>query len=144
MKRLTAILLALFCVYCLTGCGSRSLSEVKIDYGKSAIYTKEEMDEAIEVIRQRFTEEQWKDCELHRIAYGADEQCNAENLAWMNELRDPGDAPEPFTRCIMFTSEFHSPKTNSGAFNTDEEYYGWQWWLARTDGGQWQIMTCGY
>ena len=144
MKKIVAVLLALLCVYGLTGCGSRTAPEVKIDYGTSALYTKEEMDEAIEAIRQRFTEEQWKDCELHRITYGADEQCGAENLAWMNELRDADAEPEPFTRCILFTSEFHSPKKNSGAFNTDEEYYGWQWWLARTDGGKWQIMTCGY
>ena len=143
MKKIVVLLLALCCVVGLTGCGSRSPADVKIDYGKSALYTKEEMDEAIGIIRQRFTEEQWKNCELHRIAYGTDEQCGADNLAWMNELRD-ADAQEPFTRCIMFTSEFHSPRKNSGAFNTDEEYYGWQWWLARTDGGQWQIMTCGY
>ncbi len=144
MKRIAAVLLALLCVYCLTGCGNKAVPEVKIDYGQSDLYTKEEMDEAIGVIRQRFTEEQWKDCELHSITYGTDAQCSAENLAWMNELEAANDAREQFTRCIMFMSSFHSPKHNSGAFNADEEYTGWQWWLARADEGQWKIMTCGY
>ena len=36
------------------------------------------MDEAIEVIRQRFTEDRWKDCELHRVTYGADGQYGAD------------------------------------------------------------------
>ena len=145
MKKVAAVLFALFCLYCLSGCGNHSAAEVKIDYGKSALYSREEMDEAIRIIKQQFSTDAWKDCELHRIAYGGDAECNEEILSWMNELEAANDAKEHFTQCIMFTSAFHSPKRyNGGGLNTDEEYTGWQWWLARTDGGRWKIMTCGY
>ena len=137
-------MLALLCVYCLTGCGNKAVPEVKIGYGQSDLYTKEEMDEAIDVIRQRFTEEQWKDCELHSITYGTDAQCSSENLAWLNELEAANDAREQFTRCIMFKSDFHSPKSGGGAWNADQEYTDWQWWLARSEGGAWKLMTWGY
>ena len=86
----------------------------------------------------------WDGCELHKIAYSSDEECNADNISWMNQLEEGNDAKETFTQCIMFTSEFHSPKKGGGAWNPDQEYTGWQWWLARADGGQWKLMTWGY
>ena len=34
---------------------------------------------------------------------------------------------------------------NGGSgFNPDEEYTDWQWWLARSEGGQWKLLTYGY
>jgi len=37
-----------------------------------------------------------------------------------------------------------SPKEGGGAWEPDYEYSDWQWWLARTDGGEWQLITWGY
>lgn len=121
-----------------------TLRDIEISYGTSSIYSRQDMDEAIEVIRSEFST--WEGCELHGIAYSSDEFCNASNIAWMNELEEADDAVkrEDFTQCIMFTSSFHTPKYNAGAWNPDEEYAGWQWWLARSDGGQWKLMTSGY
>ena len=121
-----------------------TLRDIEISYGTSSIYSRQDMDEAIEVIRSEFST--WEGCELHGIAYSSDEFCNASNIAWMNELEEADDAGkrEDFTQCIMFTSSFHTPKYNAGAWNPDEEYAGWQWWLARSDGGQWKLMTSGY
>lgn len=65
-------------------------------------------DAAISLIETTFAT--WKGCELHRISYISDEECNADNIAWMNDLRAPDDMQETFTECIAFTSEFHSPK----------------------------------
>lgn len=73
-----------------------------------------------------------------------DGECNADNIVWMNDLRAPDDMQETFTECIAFTSEFHSPKKGGGAWNADTEYTGWKWWLARSDGGEWKLMTWGY
>ena len=42
-----------------------------IDYGTSSIYTKAEMDAAIELIKKEFST--WDGCELHSISYSADE-----------------------------------------------------------------------
>ena len=117
-------------------------AEVSIDYGDSTLYTKEDMDAAIAVIRKEF--DTWEGCELHSITYGSDDECSADNIAWMNELEATNDAQETFSQCILFKSNFHSPKNGGGAWNADQEYTDWQWWLARSEGGAWKLMTWGY
>ena len=113
-----------------------------IDYGSSSIYTKEDMDSAIKLIQDEFST--WKGCELHSISYAGDDECNESNIAWMNELEKANDAKETFTQCIVFKSSFHSPINGGDAWNADEEYTNWGWFLARTDNGKWKLMTWGY
>ena len=119
-------------------------SQVTIDYGTSALYTKADMDEAIQLIRQEF--DTWTGCELHSIRYTSDDNCNDKNLTWMNDLAEARGEDRSFTQCIFFESSFHSPKKekDAGAWNLDEEYTGWQWCLARTESGPWKLMTWGY
>ena len=113
------------------------------EYGSSSIYSKEDMDAAIKAIKTVFKD--FDGCELHSISYSSDDQCNTpDHIAWMNELEAANDNKETFDQCIMFTSDFHSPKNGGGAWNPDEEYTGWQWWLARSNGGKWKLMTWGY
>ncbi len=119
-----------------------TLRDIEISYGTSSIYSRQDMDEAIEVIISEFST--WEGCELHSISYSSDEFCNASNIEWLDKLEEADDAGEHFTQCIMFTSSFHTPKYNAGAWNPDEEYTDWQWWLARSEGGQWKFMTGGY
>lgn len=121
---------------------SETVLQIKIDYGSSRIYTKEDMNSAIAVIPREFST--WDGCELHSISYSSDDECSQSNIEWLNEMEAATDATETFTQCIMFTSNFHSPKQGGGAWNADEEYTDWQWWLARSDGGQWKLMTWGY
>ena len=142
MKRIIKLVLSLICIFGLVGCGDNSISEVKIDYGNSALYSEEDMNAAILLIKDTFSA--WEGCELHSITYVSDDECNSENIAWMNELAAANDLNEQFDQCIMFKSDFHSPKNNSGPWNADEEYTGWGWWLARSKGGPWRLMTCGY
>ena len=142
MKRIIKLLLSLICIFGLVGCGDNSISEVKIDYGNSALYSEEDMNAAILLIKDTFSA--WEGCELHSITYVSDDECNSENIAWMNELAAANDLNEQFDQCIMFKSDFNSPKENSGPWNVDEEYTGWGWWLARSKGGPWRLMTCGY
>ncbi len=40
--------------------------------------------------------------------------------------------------------QFSLAKKGGGAWTADEEYTDWQWWLARSDGGQWKLMSWGY
>ena len=100
------------------------------------------MDEAIELIKKEFST--WDRCELHSISYSTDDACSESNIAWMNEMEKATDADETFTQCIMFKSDFHSPLHGGSGFNPDEEYTDWQWWLARSEDGQWKLMTYGY
>ncbi len=112
--------------------------DVQIDYGNSEIYTREDMDAAIAKIRSEF--DGWEGCKLHSLRYGSDESSSPETLDWMNEL---GDGPE-YTECIRFISDFHSPKQSGGPLNPDQEYTDYSWYLARTDDGDWDLLTWGY
>ena len=136
MKKALFIILTLALVLSLAACAPAA--EPETDYGSSSLYSREDMDAAIALIRAEFST--WQGCELHSVRYAGDEANNPENLAWLNSL-EPGKS---YTQCIEFLSDFHSPKKQSGAWNPDEEYYDWQWWLAREAGGSWELLTWGY
>ena len=142
MKKIAATALCLMLVLSLVGCSKANMSKVKIDYGTSSIYSKEDMDSAIQLIKEEFSD--WKGCELHSISYSSDDECSEENIAWMNDLANWQTPNSAFTQCIMFTSDFHSPKHGGGAWNANQEYTDWQWWLARMDNGRWYLLTYGY
>ena len=130
MKRLIAMVLCLLFVISLAGCGKGNTKNLVIDYGTSSIYTKDDMDEAIDVIKKQFSS--FEGCELHSLSYTSDDACNNEdNIAWMNELEEAND------------NSFRSPKNGGGAWNANEEDT-WSWWLARSEGGTWKLMTWGY
>lgn len=141
MKRTIAAVLCAAILLLLAGCGKGNTSNVKIDYGTSSVYSKKEMDAAIDVIKKQFRS--FAGCELQSLSYMSDEECNgADNVEWMNDLRTE-DQKEAFTQCIAFHSSFRSPKDGGGAWEADQEYT-WSWWLARSEGGQWKLMTWGY
>jgi len=54
MRKMIALLLTVICVVMLAGCCAKSSSEVTIDYGNSSIYSKEDMDSAIQMIKKEF------------------------------------------------------------------------------------------
>ena len=133
MQIVAALLLAvLFC----TACGKKA--EPSLDYGDSALYTKEEMDTAIALIRAEFAG--WEGCELHSLRYAGDEADSEENVRWMNELKEG----QEYTQCAEFLTDFHSPVEESGAWNPDTEYKDYQWWLAKNADGGWDLLTWGY
>ena len=107
VKKPLALLLSVICILGLAGCKKKA-PEVKIDYGTSSIYTEADMNAAIDLIKKEFNT--WDGCELHSISYSSDDECSESNVAWMNELEEANDAKETFTQCIMFRSDFHSPK----------------------------------
>ena len=140
MKKILLILLIVISVSGVLGFWAES--DVRIDYGDSTFYSQEDMNAAIEQIKKEFRG--WSGCKLHSIAYSSDDECNSENIKWMNELAEANDMSEEFEQCIMFKSDFHSPKNGGGGWNSDYEYTGWQWWLARSKNGSWKLMTYGY
>ena len=121
----------------LSGCGADA-PEVRIDYGTTGIYTRDDMDAAVEAVKAAFAD--FKGCGLHALRYADDTCSSAENLAWMNSLGKHG----PYAQCICFKSDFRSPKNGGGAWTPDTEYTDWDWWLARTEGGAWEVLTGGY
>ena len=116
----------------------KSAPEAEIDLSGSALYTEEELTDAMLAIKCRFAA--WGVCELHAIRYAGDEANSAENLEWLNTLNEGAD----YAQIAEFLMDFHTAPDAGGAWEQDLEYTDWQWWLARTEDGDWEIVTNGY
>ena len=119
--------------------GAYTGGDVSIDYGNSEIYTEDELKDAVIQIKCKFAF--WGDVDLGSIKYAGDEAVTDENLKWMNEL-----APDAkYTQVVEFLMDFHTPKdVGEMTFNADSDYTDYQWWLARTDDGGWEVVSFGY
>ena len=154
MKKTIALLLAAMMLFALCACGAKEEaapagSEAEeaaqtVDYGASELYTTEEMDSAIALINDQIG--QWEGVELKSLRYAGDEAMTEENVAWLNEL-EGADSENPFTQVIEFVTDFHVSADIDQTVLTlepDTDYTNYQWWLARTEGGEWQLMSMGY
>ena len=134
-KRVMAIILAV--VFTLTAVlACINLWPASVDYGNSEVYSRQDMDEALKLIKERFYS--WDGCKLYSISYAGDDFCERE-LDYCNSLADDGIT---YTECIVFRMRFRSPIFGGGAWNPNFEY-DWSWYLARTDGGEWNLLTWG-
>ena len=113
-----------------------NLWPASIDYGTSDIYSKEDMDAAIALIKDEFYS--WEGCKLYSIYYTDDSFCQKE-IDYVNTLADDGVI---YTECIVFRTHFRSPIFGGGAWNANSDY-DWSWYLARTDSGDWDLLTWG-
>ena len=117
----------------------KSAPKVEIELGSSALYSEDELYNAMIAIKCRFAE--WNGCELHTIRDAGDEANNAENLAWLNSF----DAKTKYTQVAEFLMDYHSPvEAGMFAWEPDTEYTDYQWWLARTADSDWEIVSMGY
>ena len=117
----------------------KSAPEVTIDLSSSALYTPEELNDAMLAVKCKFAS--FDGCELHSIRYAGDEANTEENVAWINSLAECTE----YMQVMEFLTDFHSPTNASeSAFESDYEYTNYQWWLARTADGDWEIVTVGY
>ena len=120
--------------------GAVTETDVTVDLGSSEIYSEEDLADAVSQIKCKFAS--FKGCELHSLKYAGDECVTDENLKWVNEK----DEETTYTQVVEFVSDFHSPVEDDGqnAWNIDEEYTDWQWWLARSEDGGWDVVDLGY
>lgn len=117
----------------------KAAPEVTIDYGESALYTPEELRDAVLAVKCQFAA--FAGCELHSIRYVGDACNSEENLSWVNEQE-----PEAgFVQVAQFLSDFHSPVEDfPSAWEIDREYTDWGWTLARAANGGWELVNWGY
>ncbi len=108
---------------------------VTVDRGASALYSDEEIDRAVEVVKAKFAE--MKGCRLISLSYAGDEK-SQEELAYYNRELQAG-----YTDCIVLNSEFRSPVFGGGAWDANS-LYQWGWILVRTGDGPWTVLTSGY
>lgn len=141
MKKLLCAVFSLFILLSFSSCNVKpgNVENAEISYGVSAKYTVEDMDSAVQVVLDEFRT--WNGFELYSISYAGDKKCLDENeLDYCNSLRENAN----FVDCIIFYSSFHTPPNNNEGFNGNEDYTGWNWYLAREAGGEWQLLTWGY
>ncbi|MBR3317824.1 MAG: M15 family metallopeptidase [Atopobiaceae bacterium] len=112
--------------------------EVSYDFGKSDLYTTEELEEAAIQAKCEFAT--FEGCELHSLRYAGDKCNTKENLDWLNSL----DEEANYTQVVELLTDFHSPVEGGGAWEADTEMKDYQWWLAREEGKGWQLVTFGY
>ena len=104
---------------------------------ESDIYTTSQLQDAVRMIREKVAG--WKGCKLYSIWYAGDETC-LEELNYCNTLNN---GLEPYTQCLVFQTNFRSPIFGGGAWQANMVYH-WSWYFARTDGGEWELLTWGY
>lgn len=111
-----------------------------VDYGSSDIYTLKDLEEAAVQVKCKFAS--FDGCELHSLRYAGDGCNTEENIRRMNEL----DEGKGYTQVAEFVSDFHSPvhPGENSEWEPDTEYTSFEWWLARTADGGWQLLTWGY
>ena len=100
------------------------------------------MDEAIDVIKKQFSS--FEGCELHSLSYTSDDACNNEdNIAWMNELEEAMTIKRVSHNVfrLIVVSGHLKMEVERGTLMKNTQ---WSWWLARSEGGTWKLMTWGY
>ncbi|MBR6531137.1 MAG: hypothetical protein IKT61_01390 [Clostridia bacterium] len=142
MKKIFSAILSILTLASLCACNANSqpgnVENVKIDYGVSEKYAKEDMDAAIQPVFDEF--HTWNGFELYDITYAGDEECDKDELDYCNSL----SSGKNFVECIVFYSSFHTAKNCDNGFNSDEDYTGWSWYLAREADGKWELLEWGY
>ena len=91
MKKVIEMVVCCMLIVTLVGCKNAVTTNVKIDYGTSAIYTKEDMDSAIDTIKETF--KSFEGCELYNLS-SSDEYERLYSSHPSNRLRD--------VSCIIF------------------------------------------
>jgi D-alanyl-D-alanine carboxypeptidase len=116
--------------------------EFSDEIAASELFKYSEISDAMDKVMAEF--DTWKGCEFGELRFAGDGASNEENLAWLNEISDGAG----YTQCMQLLMDFHSPSSEEDlkgtAWEPDTEYKDYEWWLARTDGGEWTIVTNGY
>lgn len=135
---LPVILIAFILVF--SACSKTKTNALYLDIGGSEIYSQEELSEAVDVIKNNLSDGRIIDSIL-RIKYCGD-TVSQDNLDYCNILND-GSAE--YTNCAVFETDFITT-SNAGeeGFNENDTYYDFMFYLAKTDDGNWKIVTSGY
>ena len=133
---IAGILIAAICAGAIifmvnANCDKDIFANTKLDYGTSELYTKEDMDKGVELIKKQLGE--WDVKEVYSITYAGDERCTAESA-------ESGETK------MVFLSDFHTSKNadRNGSWNADDDYKDWGWILTKNADGEWTLTGWGY
>ena len=111
--------------------------EVKVDWnGSSEIYSDEDLQAAVDKIVSYFN----VDVEMREIFYQWDEE-SANQLSYCQELNPEVD------ECVFFKTNFYIPEQDAvmaWAFVPNTTLTDYEWYLWRSNGGEWTVLSAGY
>ena len=111
--------------------------EQKADWNwTSEIYSDEDLQAAVDKIVSYFDIK----VEMQEIFYQGDEE-SANQLDYCKELNPEVD------ECVFFKTNFFIPEQDAvmaGAFEPNKTLTDYEWYLGRTAGGEWNVLTAGY
>ncbi len=131
----------------LCGCDSFSGKSVQVDYGESKLYTKEDIDAAVDVIKEMFDDDNHKGVILDSLSYGGDDFCRESNVKDANMKVKNLGINEEMVEVISFGGVFHTLDYKSGLGKQFPENYVDEfchWYLARGKDGKWILYDAGY
>ena len=135
MRKITILLSLFTLLLTLCACGG-DISSVNITIpSNSAVYSTDEIKDAIDVAMDYFKKE-FDGCTLTEITYAGDET-SADFNEWAQRI-DGDDV-------IVLISSFEvGDSGGDGSLNPNSTYTKWMWILARKEGGKWQHVDHGY
>ncbi len=134
MKRWMVFILAVAVMFGLSACGG-DVSNVQTRNVASKMYTSDEIEDAINVIKREFGTS-WSGCTLTEIYYAGDKY-SSEHQDWA----DRNHADE----VIVLLSSFDVDESGGdGSLNPNSTYDEWNWILVRSNGGKWKHVDHGY
>ncbi len=137
-KYLSIIMLTVICIF---GCSCYytspgDVSNVKITSVKSDIYSEEDINSAVDVVKDYF--KGFRNCTLQEVGYVGDDE---PWLSDMQELEEKYDVDE----VIILISNFYSGEHGEDiGLEPNFPYLNYIWILERNKGGQWEHKSHGY
>lgn len=135
MKKLICLIFCMVIAMALGACGG-DVSQVKTHKVDSKLYSEEDINAAIDTIKEEFKSDTWKGCTLTEIYYAGDDE-SKNHQAWAKD----NDADE----IIVLESSFDVGSSGGdGSLDPNSTYEGWSWYLVRSTGGKWKHIDHGY
>ena len=129
---LTVIAIVLFWAFPREyGMAAGDTNNVEVRKVDSSLYSQDDIDAAIDVVKSDFTD--WCGCELTLIYYAGDERCKLES-------KERGAD----TLVLLSTFKTGPRQPDDSSFNTNDTYENWSWILERSEDGTWKHVTHGY
>ena len=135
MKNFFWLLMALCLLLALSACGGNVQNVEVAEWKPSEIYTDDDIQEAISVVKGYFKAE-FSGCTLTHIRYPGDDSA-AEFEEWAEQY----GADEAI---VLYSSFDVGASGGDGSLNANSTYTNWKWVLIRNAGGRWEHKTHGY
>ena len=109
-----------------------------------SLYTEEDLTAAEKVITEEGFGKITVKVENVKIEYLWDEKATSE-LEYCKTFEEKAEIT--VDECAVFSSDFHIPEQDAEmawAFEPNKDITGYQWYLGRTKGGEWKVLTFGF